>query len=161
MTISNPKQGDRFWTMLRRVTHSNNIVADSPYDRDVFVDRESIESRTPIEVPPQPVRSATAINPNIKQAAFVEVISINSQIITETVQMVEWPNACPRELKKRPGEINPNADSEKGSIFESRREESIEWRGTGQNINTSKQDTEARKNTFSEQDIRGDKNDLL
>lgn len=155
MTASNLKQGDTFWTMLRRVSQSNNIIADSPYGcKTVFVNRESIESRTPIELPPPPIGGRSGINPTIEQAAFVEVTSINSQVLSEVMPMYQWPDSCPRKIKNQPGEVNP--DSEGVSFFKNKREKRIEWRGTEQNISD-----ESKKDPFSEEDLRGSKNDLL
>jgi hypothetical protein len=141
--------------MIRRVSQSNNIIADSPYGcKTVFVDRESIESRTQIDLPPRPVESISGINPNIEQAAFVEVVSINSQVLAEVVPRYKRPDSCPRNIKNEPGEVNP--DSEAGSYFENTREEKVEWRGTEQNISDK-----STKNIIAEEDVRGSKNDLL
>jgi hypothetical protein len=54
----------------------------------------------------------------------------------------------------------PNEEEDKNSIFESpKREESIEWEGTPQEIDPEK--TKNRERVFNEEDRRGSKNDLL
>ena len=158
MTDSIPKQGDTFWTILRRVTKSNNIIADSPYNRHVHVDKESVESRTPIEVPHRPIKSPSAIDPNINQAAFVKVVSVESQAMAEVVDIDEWPDRCPRSLNEKIGEVNPTYKNNE-SLFENDRTGRVEWDGTPQKIDPNR--NKQRNETFSEADIRGSKNDLL
>lgn len=158
MIDSSPRQGDKFWTILRRVTKSDNIIADSPYDRHVLVDRKSVESRTPIEVPHRPINSASVIDPKIDQAAFVKVVSVGSQAVAEVVDTDDWPEQCPRSLNKKVGEVNPTYKNNE-SLFKNNRTERIKWDGTPQKIDSIR--VKQRNKTFSEDDVRGSKNDLL
>lgn len=159
MPSLNAQEGDQFWTMSTRIGKSGTVIAESPYStRHIHIDLLSVKENELVDYPERPLKRGDPI----RRAVYVKVKEIDAgTVYTEAPAREQWPSQCPLDM---PGYDAPDLgnrvdlEEELEDLFQSNREEPIEWTGTEQNI--SEYDNISTE-VFDEGDIRGDKNDLL
>jgi len=151
--------GDKLWTRLNRVSKGNNVLAESPYNAEwIFLNPDDIEDNTPIEVPPAPVRSPTKLDgkARMNDAVYFRISSVEGGSVGgKVLPREQGPESCPIDLPA----LDLRDEFDTGEEFEKHRDEPVEWRGTKQDVSEEK--VKNRTEVFKEDDIRGDKNDLL
>lgn len=141
--ITEPEEGDQFWTQPVRITKNGTILGRSPVNWGAplikIIDSRDTEGYLTEEV------EGSGSFPSNQAPVFCEVVNKqDGRITVKTRPSDEWPD----------GE-----DTDQSSVEWNERSERIEWTGTKQEIDG--EDAKRRTSVFNEEEPRGSRNDLL
>jgi hypothetical protein len=141
------KRGNRFWTILLRVSSAGNILADIPSGRGSVVVDETESADSVYDVPirvesPEPGKEI--LPENLREAAvYVEFLTKDT---VKILPVTRWP-----DLTDDTESPYPTPDYEDRELSE--------WEGTEQD--TSSQNGKKATDVFGSEDRTGSKNDLI